>query len=153
MTAKITVNTKTNRVIVDLGNHSRVHRQVIRDGFYDLGKITQKEMRRLIKTGPKTGLIYRRRNRPNHQASAPGEAPANDSGDMAKSADYSVRDDQMEIGYKVSYAKIMEFGARVIKGDKVIIIKPRPSLRPAVRTTSSIAIELFHGIARKKLRV
>ena len=85
------------------------------------------EARMLIRNPPKTGRIYMKgKNRDiAHQASAPEEAPATDTGALADNslirrrglADY-------EIQFNQKYAAPLEFGTPTIL--------PRPFLRPAV---------------------
>jgi hypothetical protein len=80
-----------------------------------------------IKVGlsqPGTGRVYRKDGRV-HQASAPGQAPAPDQGELRRS--WLVR--KLEPGtYRIashlSYAAALEFGTRRLA--------PRPYLRPAV---------------------
>ena len=98
-----------------------------------------------IQKGPKTGAVYdsvfarvngrvvpvgpRQGNNlsATHQASAPGEAPATDTGRLASSILYK-REGQMSatVGSNVVYAAYLEFGAPRAK------IEPRPSWVPAV---------------------
>lgn len=80
-----------------------------------------------ILTGSKTGRIYRRRG-VSHQASAPGESPANDTGRLAQSARTEL--DTAEIKgtaiFSTAYAAALEFGTNDGK------ILPRPYARPAL---------------------
>ena len=73
---------------------------------------------------PKSGRIYKRGN-VLHQASAPGEAPAVDTGFLVTSA-YTKRvaSADYETGFTAEYAKALEFGRPKMA--------PRPYLRPAV---------------------
>ena len=78
---------------------------------------------RVVPIGPRTGNNLS----PTHQASAPGEAPATDTGRLASSILYK-REGQMSatVGSNVVYAAYLEFGAPRAK------IEPRPSWVPAV---------------------
>ncbi len=79
---------------------------------------------RLIESGPKTGRLYKRGKKV-HQASAPGEAPASDIGNLAAS-EYAKRIRQAfwHVGFTAEYGLALEFGTPRIL--------PRPFLRPAV---------------------
>ena len=82
------------------------------------------EAMQLIQSGPKTGRIYRRGRRA-HQASAPGEAPATDLGNLVNSGFVErVRQALWHVGFHAKYARGLEFGTPRIL--------PRPFLRPAV---------------------
>ena len=71
------------------------------------------EMVRAIQSGPKTGRVYTRRG-VRHQASAPGEAPATDTGSLFGSL--AIEPDPDGLGTKVLarsiYAMWLEFGTR-----------------------------------------
>lgn len=74
----------------------------------------------LIHKGPKTGIMYG-----DHQASAPGEAPATDTGDLARSVKIR-RDSDGKTWYVVAgaaYASYLEFGTE--------LMEPRPFMTPA----------------------
>jgi HK97 gp10 family phage protein len=79
----------------------------------------------LITTGPKTGRVYRR-NGVSHQASAPGESPASDTGNLASAISTGVDAATLtgSVGFSASYAKHLEYGTRKME--------PRPFARVAV---------------------
>lgn len=75
--------------------------------LHEIGRENVRHLRKLIKDPPHTGRIY---NRPGnmgqrHQASAPGEAPAEQTERLAKSAGYRVRGTPFHGG-----SMVMEFG-------------------------------------------
>ncbi|PWJ81483.1 hypothetical protein C7441_11014 [Pseudaminobacter salicylatoxidans] len=79
----------------------------------------------MIMDGQKTGRIYRRRG-VEHQASAPGEAPASDTGRLVQSArtEYEPADLSGEAIWSTDYAEDLEYGAANMA--------PRPFARPAL---------------------
>jgi len=75
--------------------------------------------------GPASGVTYEKYNpRRTHTASAPGEAPATDTGRLASSVDFK-REGPMSatVGSQVAYAAMLEFGTSRIA--------PRPAWVPA----------------------
>ena len=87
------------------------------------------EVKRMIQRGPKTGRVYTRGKGQNlsreHQASAPGEAPATDTGALASSIYFEASSPrEATIGSRLAYAAYLEFGTQRIA--------PRPSWTPAV---------------------
>lgn len=80
---------------------------------------------KLIMNPPKTGHIYRRRGVA-HQASAPGEAPANDTGRLvnARRIDLFESDLRARLTFSTEYASYLEFGTRKME--------PRPFARRAL---------------------
>ena len=94
-------------------------------------------------SGGKSGRVYKRGQK-THQASAPGEAPAIDSGDYAGSASDSpkmVGPTEAEVRFSAEHAALEEFGTK--------FIAPRPALGPAVEE----AREGFMAAAEKVVDV
>lgn len=72
---------------------------------------------------PKTGRIYPRGSNPPHQASAPGEAPAMDEGNLAEIQTEMISDTEGVIWPPAEYAVHLEFGTAHME--------PRPFFGPA----------------------
>lgn len=112
--------------------------------------LVSNEMVRLIRSPPKTGRLYQRRGRV-HQASAPGEPPATDTGRLAK----SIRAGRPEVAgmvvrctvqVRAKYARALEYGTQRIA--------PRPYARVAVvnmrdRVVAVIRSEIAAAIAAR----
>lgn len=101
-----------------------------RIGLERAGEIVATEAVSKVKSPPKTGRIYEKYNpRRTHQASAPGEPPANDLGSLAanihpkptvKEGDALVK----KINAAAEYSAALEFGT-----PKIL---PRPFMRPSL---------------------
>ncbi|HEY5412057.1 MAG TPA: hypothetical protein VIJ94_15150 [Caulobacteraceae bacterium] len=84
---------------------------------------------RLILSPPKTGKIYVRRGI-KHQASAPGEPPASDTGRLAGSAN-AIYPNQADLFQVIGYANWSTIYARPLElGSENV--DPRPFARPAL---------------------
>ena len=79
----------------------------------------------LIVSGPKTGIIYRRRG-VEHQASAPGEPPASDTGTLVQrgSVEFDPVTLRASVVFRTAYALPLELGTEKME--------PRPYLRPSL---------------------
>jgi hypothetical protein len=87
---------------------------------------TLTDVRKAIQGPPKTGNLYPRGKGGDkvHQASAPGEAPATDTGALVSSTFFTkVNDLTVAIGSRLEYAFHLEFGTRKMEA--------RPSWVPA----------------------
>jgi HK97 gp10 family phage protein len=86
------------------------------------------DVKKRIQRGPKTGRTYTRGNI-THTASAPGQAPATDTGVLASSV-YFTQSSKLSavVGSRLAYASYLEFGTTRIK--------PRPSWTPAVEAAA-----------------
>ena len=100
-------------------------RQAAMRGVIDGTESVIEEGNSMIMDGQKTGRIYRRRG-VEHQASAPGEAPASDTGRLVQSAhsEFDPADLSGEAIWSTDYAEDLEFGTSKMA--------PRPYARPAL---------------------
>jgi HK97 gp10 family phage protein len=160
MSIRLIANPENRKVKVQIKNIVNYSKKGIRKGFYYLGKDLTKESQRLIKDPPKTGRIYRLRKGGRivrHQASAPGQPPANFTGSLRKSIDFIVRGtDQMEFGSRlyfpdrkgtpegVKYGKYLELGTRKMA--------KRPFLLPAIKTNQRNAVTHFETQMKAALK-
>jgi len=122
----------------------------------------QNEMRRAVLKGPASGRAYRRgtigktkrgaKGYKFHRASAPGEAPATDSGNLASHINhvFTSRFSARAGVFNVPYASRLEFGGRDKRG---VYIAPRPYLRPALKKQGPKYIEAIKKSVQEALRV
>lgn len=139
---------RNQKVFVSIENIGEATRRGIRQGFFAYGADLKRTASRQILEKPKGGRTYRVRRgktRRRHVASAPGESPANLSGDYRKSIGFKIKgSSQMIFGAgsaKVPYAKFLEKGTRRMK--------PRPGLGNAVRATERNARRHFANNIRR----
>lgn len=88
-------------------------------------RIIETEAVRRIVEGPKTGRLYQRRGVV-HQASAPGESPASDTGRLVNSRTVEdfVGQQRSRLTFRTAYALMLEVGTAKMEA--------RPYARPAV---------------------
>lgn len=100
------------------------------------------DVKRRMRDSPATGRIYKR-GKTTHQASAPGEPPAPDTGDLLRHVMWRVRSDGdqwfAEVGNSLPYALYLEQGAAkgvVGKSGRIEsvqwILYPRPAWGPSL---------------------
>jgi len=110
----------------------------------EAAQAVQGEAQRLIADPPKSGRIYQKYvPRRVHQASAPGQAPATDTGALIASIVIDRTDvprGRIVIAATSAYAKHLEYGTRKMA--------PRPFLRRALRTMRRRIVQLFEAAAR-----
>ena len=115
-------------------------KNIIKDGltsaWKDVGQHLQKEMRKRIRTGSRSGRTYTIKGR-KHRASAPGEYAANITGRLAQSVRYKTRGwEEMEFGFTASYAKYLDPDFKVRAKRKKLL--PRPMLTPLLNDDAFI---------------
>lgn len=92
------------------------------------GALIQRDAVMSVQRGPKTGRVYG-----DHQASAPGEAPASDTGNLARNIRLKADKDKgvVEVIAKTPYAKHLEFGTAGDPSTGRMPMEPRPFMAPA----------------------
>lgn len=157
---KIITGKKNPRAIIKAKGIEDSMTKGIRRGFFSWGDRLIKIANKNILKKPRHGRVYIRRTksgrRRRHVASVPGESHANYSGTLRKSLGWKIRgSSELEFGYGVAssraknqqapdYADYMENGTPNKK------IKPRPTLKIAIRSTEGTA-EKFFSYEIKKL--
>lgn len=96
---------------------------------------------------PGTGIIYQR-GKHKHQASAPGEPPAPDSGVLRNSMDMGTVGGVLRVGTGVEYAPMQEFGTIQDGG----YIAERPFMRPALAEVRGKMSEVLKSFLRGEVR-
>lgn len=148
MSFDLKTDRQNRKVELQIAQSAQLTRRGIRTAYFRLGNDLVKEARRLILEGPKTGRvsrILRKVRRVKHQASAPGEAPANLSGLLRRSIAYQQRGgEQMEFGARTDYAPFLELGTRRIS--------QRPYLISAVDAKSRNARDHFEREIEAELK-
>lgn len=141
MTIRIKPIKSAKKVIVGMTQEIHRHQQGIENALYVIGDIVGNRTSQLLKQGPKTGRIYRIRGR-DHQASAPGEAPATLTGKTEKSFNYNVHGPfSMELGESSPWAGFLEDGTGKMK--------PRPHVIRAITETQGDAVRAFYDETNK----
>jgi HK97 gp10 family phage protein len=112
----------------------------------DANKITEeaadkmaKEMKNSILSGAKSGKQYFK-NGARHTASAPGQPPANQTGDLVKSIKVSKERNKSIISINKNYAVYLEFGTSKMR--------PRPFIIPAFMKTKKWITDKLKGISK-----
>lgn len=91
------------KVVIKIQKQAGDQKKAIRKAFYEIGKRLVAATNKAILKKPKHGKTYIIKGR-KHTASAPGEAPANLTGNLRKSLDFEVRgSSQMLFGVQESF--------------------------------------------------
>lgn len=102
-------------------------REGARDGLNAIGLAMLNTAKRKLGGGGKSGRTYRKYGPSRiHRASAPGEAPATDTGGLVNSGFHELDEGalEVEIGFAKFYAALLEYGTRMMA--------PRPFLLPTL---------------------
>lgn len=123
------VSIKAKAGSIGLGSiKEKAIRSAVKRGLQQWGYLIVSEAQKSIQTGPKTGRVYVRGGL-SHQASAPGEPPASDTGRLAASGRYELigNGNVLQIVFGTDYAFYLEYGTSTMAA--------RPFIRKAVKKT------------------
>jgi HK97 gp10 family phage protein len=96
----------------------------IKDTLKGGAQLIRGEAIKSIQSGSKTGRTYKRYNPTRtHRASAPGEAPASDTGNLVSNIMVQDKGDSIEVQSNAEYSKFLEYGTSKMEA--------RPFLFPA----------------------
>lgn len=114
----------------------------VKIALYNGGLQIEDIYKRAITAGSKTGKVYHRRS-VSHTASAPGEAPANDTAALVRSVhtDRSADNTVVTVSVDANYAAPLEFGTSKMAA--------RPDFVPALRQATP-GIQQATGLAVKE---
>ena len=115
------------------------------DALVATGLMIHKDAVMSVQRGPKTGSISQRGSKGTHQASAPGEAPASDTGNLAKNIRFKPdkASKSVSIIAKTPYAGHLEFGTRGDPKRNIPPLAPRPFMGPAFNKNRAMAEKLL----------
>lgn len=110
------------------------------------GRIVQNAARKSILDGPKTGRLYKRGKTVTHQASAPGQPPANQTSTLLGTVIYEVDEQALTatITAGTVYAKYLEFGTRHMAA--------RPFMNPALINNRPKILAVMRAVMKASTR-
>lgn len=166
----ITVDVDFGGVLKRIMNNSLKTKvnQVSSKATFEVGNAIRNSIIRNIQTSPKSGNVYlysfrvingrtvpiARRSTP-HKASAPGEYPSTDTGNLVRNIQLNTSKNGFNysatIESRASYSAFLEYGHRTVEGDWVA---PRPFMEPGFNAARAeikmiiddIPSQIFRGI-------
>lgn len=117
--ATITEPTGNRRALKSALNLADNTRRGVELSWFVIAKDLRSEFSRQVLSRNKTGRFYIRRDRlgrgRKHQASAPGETPANRTGTYRKAIDWLIRLNELVFGNNAEHAGFLELGTSRMK--------------------------------------
>ena len=117
-------------------------REVVKGG----AQFIRGEAIKSIQTGPKSGRLYEKYNpRRTHRASAPGQPPASDTGNLVRNIKVNQKNkDVAEVQSNAPYSAFLEFGT-----SKML---PRPFLFPAFEKSKNKIVQAVFNRVKQKIQ-
>jgi HK97 gp10 family phage protein len=130
---KTGVTLKINSVALD--NMFRAAEKAVNDSANNVAK----EMKKSILTGSKSGRQYFIKGR-RHQSSAPGQPPANSTGQLVRSIKVKKTNNGQEVTIDAEYAAFLEYGTSRMR--------PRPFIMPALMKVKKNLLSKLKGLVK-----
>lgn len=138
-------------VFLSLDNIEENSRRGIRQGFFRVGHLLERNLRKETIKKNKTGRFYSRRTKSGrkrrHRASAPGQTPAKFTGNYRKHIGFQIKgSESMDFGIRdgADYAEFLEGGTRNMK--------PRPGVGNTVKETEKDTQRFFESSLANELQ-
>lgn len=152
---------KLRAKLAKMAQQAKNAEQAVAIGVFKAALIARNDMIGRILKGPKSGIIYHRKGKGtrarnsrtggagvDHQASAPGEAPANDTGHLARSINVVAgapgKVSTSIVNINAEYAQMLEYGTTHIE--------PRPFVRPSLEDNKLLMSETIKAEVVKALK-
>jgi len=142
---RIEINVKNLKKV--MGQLSKLNKQLEPD-FQEVvkggGQLIRGEAIKSIQTGSKSGIVYQKYNpRREHRASAPGESPASDTGNLVSKIKVKQKTkDRVWVESNADYSAYLEYGTSKMQ--------PRPYMLPAFeKSKKPITTVVFNRVKRK----
>ena len=121
-------------------------REVIKGGAQEI----RGEAVKSIQTGSKSGILYQKYNpRREHRASAPGEAPASDTGNLVSKIIVRQKDeDHVFVESNAHYSAFLEYGTSKMQPRPFLFPAFEKSRKPIVEATFKKVVRVIQDIAR-----
>lgn len=157
---KIIQDTGNERAFRSIREMPQRTQNAIRQAFYYIGKDLREYSQKLIASKNKSGRVYLVRVNGisrKHQSSAPGEAPANLTGNLKASLGFEVRgSEQMEFGSRAEAPKagispkqaVADYALSLEVGTSKMAA--RPYLKPAVDANTGNGVQHFERELQKE---
>lgn len=115
------------------------------DALKIIGLLILNRAKARIQGGSKSGRKYKR-GAVTHQASAPGESPATDTGKLVSSGEFAVDENSLwvTVAFTAFYARLLEWGTR--------FIRPRPFIMPTLDDVKEEIPAIFIKTIRARLK-
>jgi len=109
------------------------------------GQLIRGEAVKSIQQGSKSGIVYEKYNpRRTHRASAPGQAPASDTGNLVSKIMVQQKDkNHVEVQSNADYSAFLEYGTSKME--------PRPFMLPAFEKSKKPIINAVFNRVKKKI--
>ena len=111
------------------------------------GQLIRAEAIKSIQTGAKSGVLYQMYNpRREHRASAPGQAPASDTGNLVSKIIVKNNKDVVRVQSNANYSKFLEFGTSKMLARPFMFPAKEKSKKRIIQITANKVVEAIREL-------
>ena len=141
---KITNLKKTLKKLEKLDEHLQ---KPLEEAIMVGGQLIRGEAIKSIQTGAKSGILYEKYNpRRSHRASAPGQSPASDTGNLVSKIIVKNNKDTVRVQSNANYSKFLEFGTSKMLARPFMFPAKEKSKKRIVQITANKVVEAIRGL-------
>ena len=113
------------------------------------GQLIRGEAIKSIQTGAKSGVMYQKYNpRREHRASAPGQAPASDTGNLVSKIIVKNNKDEVRVQSNANYSKFLEFGTSKMLARPFMFPAKEKSKKKIIQITANKVVEAIRELVK-----
>ena len=113
------------------------------------GQLIRGEAIKSIQSGAKSGVLYQMYNpRREHRASAPGQAPASDTGNLVSKIIVKKQAGEIKVQSNADYSKYLEYGTSKMAARPFMFPASEKSMSKIVQVTFNKVVEVIKGLVK-----
>ena len=113
------------------------------------GQLIRAEAVKSIQSGAKSGIVYEKYNpRRQHRASAPGQAPASDTGNLVSKIIVKKEAGEVKVQSNADYSKYLEYGTSKMLARPFLFPASEKSTAKIIQATFNKVVEVIKGLAK-----
>jgi len=141
--------TNLNETLKQLENLSTAMEKPLEEVLFGGGQLIRSEAIKSIQTGAKSGIVYQKYNpRRQHRASAPGQAPASDTGNLVSKIIVKKQAGEIKVQSNADYSKYLEYGTSKMAARPFMFPASEKSMSKIVQVTFNKVVEVIKGLVK-----
>ena len=141
--------TNLEQTLKQLENLESSMEKPLEEVLFGGGQLIRSEAVKSIQTGAKSGIVYQKYNpRRQHRASAPGQAPASDTGNLVSKIIVKKEAGEVKVQSNADYSKYLEYGTSKMLARPFLFPASEKSTAKIIQATFNKVVEVIKGLAK-----
>ena len=141
--------TNLEQTLKQLENLESSMEKPLEEVLFGGGQLIRAEAVKSIQSGAKSGIVYEKYNpRRSHRASAPGQAPASDTGNLVSKIIVKNNKDTVRVQSNANYSKFLEFGTSKMLARPFMFPAKEKSKKKIIQITANKVVEAIRELVK-----